>query len=245
MKELTCPKCNNTQKLGSANICGYCYYKFDEPNKLLVDLAPVESNLSDTQILEILDLKKEPYKNDSSIFFIQVGLFIIISILAFLLDAKLFIYKSFDYFFELSFFFAFFTTYLTYQYLSKSDIIFLNPFDEKDIKFVKFVSLLLFGFFINMSFNFSAIRTFNDFSSIISNTNIYDVFLSKKIKHKYNRNGGYDIYYLNITNWKKVSNTTLEFKVTQAEYDKYQDQKPAKIEVKSGLIDDVVWHIAQ
>lgn len=197
MKEVTCPKCNNTQKLGSANIFGYCYYKFDEPNKLLVDLAPVESKLSDTQIIEILDLKKETYKKDSLKFFFQSGIFFAISFLLFFIPFKLFpISLSEAYFLGISFFCTFLTTYFTYSYLGKffdlsdiaSSLFYRGRFGKESTKFEQFISLVFSLFFINFFFNYFSLYVINDFSSIIFPSHIHEVFISKEAQRV---KGGY------------------------------------------------------
>lgn len=250
MKDVTCPKCNNAQKLGTSNICGYCYYKFDDPNKLVVDLSPVESNMSDTQIIEMLDLKKETYKTDSSKFFFQAGIFFAISFLLFFIDAKLFpISLSEAYFLGISFFCTFFTTYLTYRYLSKffdlsdvaSSLFYRGRFGKESTKFEQFISLVFCLFFLNFFFDYFSLYAINDFSSVIFPAHIHEVFLSKETQRV---KGGYT-YYLNVTNWKTTKNTNLKLKTSQTEWDKYKDQKPAKIKVKSGLIEAVVWRIDQ
>lgn len=250
MKEVTCPKCNNTQKLGSANICGYCYYKFDEPNKLVVNLAPVESNLSDTQIIEVLDLMKDSYKQDSSKFFFQAGVFFVISFLLFFIDFKLFpISLSEAYFLGISFFATFFTTYLTYKYLGEffdlseisATLFYRGRFGKEPTKFEQFIYLVFCLFALNFFFDYFSLYAINDFSSMVFPAHIHEVFISKETQRV---KGGYT-YYLNVTNWKRTKDPNLKLKTSQAEWDKYQDQKSAKIRVKSGLIEDVVWHIEQ
>ncbi|MEK7431805.1 MAG: hypothetical protein AABZ74_01630 [Cyanobacteriota bacterium] len=265
MKDIICPKCNKVQKIGNLNICSYCYYNFsqdkiDERAKLKKDLTPVENKLSDNNILSNLNFKNFFQKDNKlktgfekiykRVFFINFGLFFSISLILFFVDFKLFpIFISGSFFVILSLILSFITTYFFYNYLDKffylediaSSIFYKTRSGRETTKFEQIFSLSLILYFINFGFDYLAIYSINDFSSIIIPSKTYNVFIYKEMQPT---KGGYN-YYINVTNWKKTTDTYIKLKTNQNTFDKYKDQKSGKIKVKGGIFESVIWKLEQ
>lgn len=254
MSEVTCPKCKQMQKLSSNKLCSYCYYNF-APNKNIYhnSLSATQDSMSNNEIKEFLNLPK-PQIDSFEVIGISV-LIVLVCFILFMAERSFFPVYTFsesNKIYSIYLILPIFTTILIYSGLSKKYD--LKSFIEHNINhnrwgkesslFEKYIYFIMMLFFTNALTLFFFISAFNSFSSIIFLPQTYDVFVIRKYDKVVGKGGRN--YYLETTNWQRNQETyaTLGVK-SKSEWEKYEPDKKARIKVRRGIFNEVVWSLKQ
>jgi len=256
MNEITCPRCKVLQKLSRNKLCSYCFFnlnnEIDKLNQTNPNLSVDYNSLDDQAIVDILKIDQIKPALDKLSFLVFLGLIFIVSVTVFFLDKKIFFIKEsgFNFIEKFSIFFSLITTYLSYKYFSKNydinqsiDAIVSTSYRGREITgFEKKFQFLFLLLFLNFSIIYLNINALNDMSSIIFPARKFDVFIhqkeSKVVKRKHT-------YYIHVTNWKRNNDETIRLIIPENQWQSIKQDQAAKIKIKRGLLNDVIWSLKQ